>query len=317
MFWLRLLVCLALIGAALWLFGPREPADLGPVAGQPPEDLGGWLASRDAGARDGAASVLMQGDGDLAIVYLHGFSASPAEMRPLPENLAARLGAGLFVPRLTGHGVEGAALGQARVADWWRDTADAVAVGQRLGRRVVLVGTSTGATLAAEAARDPVLGPQIDAVVMLSANFRVRNRAAALLRWPFARHWVPLVAGDERCFEPLHDAHAAGWTTCYPTVAALPMAALVAHAADGSYGAATQPLLVIRDPRDAVVDPVAADRALEDWAGPVTLHEVTVGQGDDPSAHVIAGDALSPGMTQAITEKIADWVVETVPPARK
>ena len=196
-----------------------------------------------------------------------------------------------------------------------RDTADAVAVGQRLGRRVVLVGTSTGATLAAEAARDPVLGPQIDAVVMLSANFRVRNRAAGLLRWPFARAWVPLVAGAERCFEPLNDAHAAGWTSCYPTVAALPMAALVARAAQGSYCAATQPLLVIRDPRDAVVDPEAADRALADWAGPVTVRDVTAGQGDDPSAHVIAGAALSPGMTETIAEMIADWVAEAIPAA--
>ena len=317
MFWLRLLGVLALIGGAFWIFGPREPADLGPVAVDLPEDLDGWLAARDAGIRPDVAGVLTPGGGDLAIVNLHGFSASPAEIRPLPENLAARLDAGLFVPRLTGHGQDGAAMAQARVADWWRDTALAVAVGRRLGRRVVLIGTSTGATLAAEAARDPVLGPQIDAVVLISANFRVQNRAAALLRWPLARYWAPLIAGRERCFEVMNDAHAAGWTVCYPTVAALPMAALVARAGQGGYGAARQPMLMIRDPRDAVVDPAAADRAASTWGGPVTIRDVTVGAGDDPSAHVIAGDAFSPGMTVLVTDLVAGWIADTLPdPAR-
>ena len=48
----------------------------------------------------------------LAIVYIHGFSASKGEVRPLPDKVASALGANLFFTRLTGHGEDGAAMAE-------------------------------------------------------------------------------------------------------------------------------------------------------------------------------------------------------------
>ena len=306
------LVVFTVLAALVWIFGPREEARLLPASVDLPDDLQGWLAKREAGiAPDLAARIEWAGAAgqqtDLAIVYIHGFSASPRELQPVPERVAAALGANLFVTRLTGHGQGGEALGQARLADWWRDTAEALAVGRRLGRRVIVIGTSTGGTLAAEAARDPMLGQGIAGVVLISGNFGLRNRAAPLLGWPFARWWVPLVAGRTRCFEPLSPDHARAWTTCYPTVATLPMAALVRHCVMGHYASARQPMLMIWAEGDQVVDPTAAMRVAESWGGPVTRHPVQPGPGDDPSRHVIAGDILSPGMTGPVLQAITDW----------
>lgn len=173
-----LAVLLTLAGAALviWLLAPREEARLLPVTVDLPADLSGWLAEREAAIDPDLAARIEWADApdaqtEIAIVYLHGFSASPREIAPVPQHVAKALGANLFLARLTGHGQDGAALATASAEDWWRDTAEALAVGQRLGRRVVVIGTSTGATLAAEAARDPVLGQGIAGVVMISGNF--------------------------------------------------------------------------------------------------------------------------------------------------
>lgn len=40
----------------------------------------------------------------LAILYLHGFSASPGEAGDLPEQMAQALGANLYMPLWPGHG---------------------------------------------------------------------------------------------------------------------------------------------------------------------------------------------------------------------
>jgi len=43
----------------------------------------------------------------IAVIYIHGFSATKMEIRPVPEKLAEALGANLFFTRLTGHGRDG------------------------------------------------------------------------------------------------------------------------------------------------------------------------------------------------------------------
>ena len=93
----------------------------------------------------------------------------------------------------------------------------------------LVIGTSTGGTLAAQAARDPVLGPQIDGVVLISPNFGLKARGAFVLNLPLARYWLPMIAGRERCMTPKNEKHREYWTSCYPIVSLLPVAALVAE----------------------------------------------------------------------------------------
>lgn len=312
-----LIVAAAVFAALLVLlliFGPREPALLETPEVTLPEDLQAWLDDRETVARPGLeAHIDWAGEPDeqtdIALIYIHGFSGSPVEMRPMPEQVAARLGANLFLQRLTGHGQDGAAMGEMRADDWWRDMAEAVAIGHRLGRKVVLIGTSTGGTLVAEAARDPILGPQIDGVVLVSPNFAIRQFGVRLLDLPFARTWVPWVLGPERCFDVVNPAHSEGWTSCYPNTALLPMSALLRHARQGDFGAATQPALFIWSDNDLVVDYSASQRVADGWGGSVTIFNVHPGPQDDPAGHVIAGDTLSPDLTPVISAEISDWVL--------
>lgn len=313
----RLLALLVLIGAALWAFAPEEPVDRD-IAFDPtslPADIQPWLDQREqqfADLRPAAAKrIHWAGEAGartpLAIVYLHGFSASAEEIRPVPDLVAKALGANLFYTRLAGHGRSGAAMAEPLAGDWIEDMAEAMAIGRRLGDRVLVIATSTGATLAAIGATDPVLSQDLAGVVMVSPNFGVQSLAGRILDMPFARHWGPVVAGESRSFTGQNPAQDQHWTTSYPTVALFPMAALVRHARALDYSAVTLPALVIYSPDDQVVSPTRTEAVMAGWGGPLQMVQRTMGPGDDPSSHVIAGDILSPGQTAETARLIVDW----------
>jgi len=303
--------------ALLFAFGPREPLDLTPDfdAALLPADLDAYLAAREAtvgGIVPGAEKrILWAGPPgvrtDWAVVYLHGFSATSEEIRPVPDRVAAGLGANLHFTRFAGHGLGPRRFAGPSVNDWMIDVAEALAIGRRIGRRVLVIATSTGGTLAAEAALQPDLAAGMDAIVFVSPNFGIRDPVAALLTWPFARAWVGAVAGRERCFPTVSAAHARFWTACYPTEALLPMAAVARHAAAADYGRVTLPALFLSAEADRVVSPAATARVAARWGGPVALLPQVAGAGDDPASHVIAGDVLSPSMTAPVTNAILGW----------
>lgn len=243
----------------------------------------------------------------LAVVYLHGFSAGPSEIRPVPDRVAKALGANLFFTRLTGHGRTSGAMGQATAGDWLHDTAEALAIGRRLGDRVLVIATSTGGTLAAVAASEPGLAQDMAGIVMISPNFGLQRWDALLLQMPFVQVWGPWLVGKELGFEPVNAGHAAHWTTQYPTKAVFPMAALVNYARKLDYAGVKVPVLVLVSPQDQVVSPDKTRAVLAGWGGPVTLVERQMGPRDDPYAHVLAGDILSPGQTAPVVALITDW----------
>lgn len=245
---------------------------------------------------------------DWAVIYLHGFSASSEEMRPVPEKVAQALGANIFYTRLQGHGRDAAAMGTATTAGWGRDIAEAIAVGDRIGDRILAISSSTGATLAAIAAADPVTSGRIDAHVMISPNFGPRNRASQVLTWPLAEWWVPLIGGKTRGFEPVNELHARYWTETYPTVATIPMQAAVVRARKLDLAAAAAPVLLIYSEADEVVRPAAIRAKMAEWRGPVTVMEIEPGEGIDPANHVLAGDILSPAATADVVARILDWM---------
>jgi alpha-beta hydrolase superfamily lysophospholipase len=177
-----------------------------------------------------------------------------------------------------------------------------------VGARVVLITTSTGGTLAAAAAQDPALMEGVAGIVFVSPNFGVNSPLAPLLTWPAARVWLPLVAGETRAWKPLNEAHARFWTTEYPSVSVLPMAALVKAVAALDPGAARVPALFYVSPDDRIVRPDITARVAAEWGGPATVIEVATGPGDDPASHVIAGDIVSPGLTAQAVAAMTTWI---------
>lgn len=316
--WLgRGLLTLAILAAALWFGAPRTGMDPAIAFSETdiPADPEGWITQREeqfSDIRPGDAKRILWAGAKgvktpLAIVYIHGFSAGPAEIRPVPEEVAKALGANLFFTRLAGHGRDGAALAAASAEDWLFDMAEAMAIGRRLGDRVVVIGTSTGGTLAAMAATDPALNEGLAGTVLISPNFGLHAPAQWILDAPFVENWGAAVAGETRSFAPLNTEQAKHWTTEYPTAALYPMARLVRAARGAAYGQAMTPVLTLYSLQDQVIDPARIPPVIKAWGGPAQVELREMQGDDDPFAHVIAGDIMSPGQTEETIRIITDW----------
>ncbi|WP_455271382.1 alpha/beta hydrolase [Rhizobium herbae] len=245
----------------------------------------------------------------LAIVYIHGFSASKGEVRPLPDLVAKALGANLFYTRLAGHGRNGDAMAEASVADWQEDMREALDIAALLGDSTLIIATSTGATLATWALSQPALATRVKGAVFLAPNFRIKGRGAFLLTAPLARLSARLLLGRSRSFVPMNVLHAAYWTTEYPVASLLPVASLVAQVRALPFERIGTSTLFIQSPGDQVVDARQTSAVAARWGGPAST--LDPGEIGDPYGHVVAGDALSPTTTRRIAEEIINWFRQT------
>ncbi|SLN21428.1 alpha/beta hydrolase [Pseudooctadecabacter jejudonensis] len=281
----------------------------------PLEALDGWLQTREhaeGGVRPRCEKQVVWADGaartPLAIVYVHGFSATGAEVRPLPDLVAEGLGANLYFARLTGHGQDGAAMGRARLPDWEADVAEAVAIGRALGQQIILMGCSTGCTLITQYLATQGRAEDVAGVVHISPNFGL---AHGLVQWvlqlPGIRRWGFLVAGRERSFEPVSPDHAALWTVKYDIQAVYTMADAVRAAVAAPVDAITAPAYFAFCEEDEVVSAARTKSVMRRWGGSVTQDILVKGRNDDAMGHVMAGDVFSPEQTSPLAERILRW----------
>lgn len=300
----------------LFVLGPRVSVDERWVDASPGLDLEAWLATSEAGVpslRPEAAKAIEWHDPttrestDLALVYLHGFSADRHEIDPVISDLADSLGANVYYARLTGHGRDGAAMAEASVGDWFDDAVEALAVGARIGSRVVVVGTSTGGTLATWLGGRPESRSALAGLVLVSPNFHPVDRMSRILLWPWGAQITRLVLGRERCWEPANAEQGTHWTTCYPVEALPPMMGLVEHVRTMDHGTVTTPTLALYSPADQVVD-ASETEFLVPLFGSETVSLVEVPAGNDPGRHVLAGDILSPDRTGPTVRLMLDFI---------
>ena len=83
----------------------------------------------------------------ISLVFIHGFSATRAELSPVIEMLGKELNANIFFTRLKGHGLDGQSLAEASFDDWMIDTKEAIDIGNVIGDKLILIGCSTGCSL--------------------------------------------------------------------------------------------------------------------------------------------------------------------------
>ncbi|MFT7595722.1 MAG: alpha-beta hydrolase superfamily lysophospholipase, partial [Paracoccaceae bacterium] len=247
----------------------------------------------------------------ISVLYVHGLSATSQEIRPVPDRIAAALGANLVYTRLRGHGRGSDPMAEATVQDWMSDTAEGLAAARAVGERVVVISTSTGGTLVAAALQDPQLAENVAAVIFVSPNFGVNHPLAFMSTWPFARTIIRLAEGERRNSEPGSEAQAKYWSYNYPTSSVAVMSALIKAVVSGDFAAVTVPALFWYSEADKVVRPDITRDITGRWGGPVTVKTVIMGPTDDPSSHVITGDIMSPGQTDIAVDGMLDWL-ETV-----
>jgi alpha-beta hydrolase superfamily lysophospholipase len=316
----RGLLALVAVATGLWFFGPYEEVVL--EASFEPRRFGEgvqvYFESVESVHDDivpGTEKRVIWADQretrtPVSVLYIHGFSATSEEIRPLPDHVAQALGANLVFTRLAGHGRGGDAMLAGTPQAWMQDVAEALAAAAHVGERVVVIANSTGATLATVAALDPHLSQQIDAMVLMSPNYGLNTPLAPVLTLPAARYWLPTLAGREVDLPIRSDAHGQFWTTRYPSQAILPMAALVKAVREMPFDATDVPVLFYYSDADKVVRPDLTAAVAAAWGGAAQVHLVPADVLEDPHGHILAGDVVAPGQTASALGEILRWLRE-------
>ena len=131
---------------------------------------------------------------EYAIVYLHGFSASREEGNPVHTDIAKKFGCNLYLSRLAEHGIDTTEpMMNLTAATLWESSKEAYNIGRQLGKKVILMGTSTGGSLALQLA---ATYPDVAALVLLSPNITINDPNAWLLNNPWGLQIARLVKGS-------------------------------------------------------------------------------------------------------------------------
>jgi esterase/lipase len=227
-FLLGLLVAFGLL-AVVYALGPRPDAPQETYETPPLPTLlpvlEAQLKSEEAatpGLRPGCQARIVWADSakkgktPYALLYLHGFSASPAgEGDPVAFNLARTFGCNLFLPRLAGHGVD---LGDETMAtlttdEYLASAERALAIAKHLGDTVLVVGTSAGGALTLWLASRH---PDIRAAVTYSPCIEIFDPNAKLIDDPWGLQLARLITGKK--FNDIQnpvEAQKKYWTTHY------------------------------------------------------------------------------------------------------
>lgn len=248
-----------------------------------------------------------RGRTDWSVVYFHGYSATRQEIAPVPELVADTLGANLFEARLAGHGIKTDALWNATAEDWLVDGVEGLTIGAAIGRQIVIIGTSTGASIALALAGRPEMKP-VSAMILISPNFAPQDSTTEILTWPGGLQIAHAMVGESHSWEPRNEMQGKFWTTTYPMKSVVEMMRLVKFVRSRLPMAMEQRLLILYSSNDQVVDPDKTLISLRQIDAPEKiLHEIS--DSADEGHHVLIGDILSPGSSEPAARLITDFIV--------
>ncbi|MCB1319906.1 MAG: alpha/beta fold hydrolase, partial [Leptospiraceae bacterium] len=198
---LALLTLLVVIVAVAFLYDPldydrdpnrRLPADFQTYYQQQLE------AGQQAGVRPGNEVRLVRfaDRTEYTILFIHGFGASRAGGEAVVDVIANELQANTYYMRLPGHGTNTADHAAHDFREYLDATEDAFAMLPRLGDKIILIGSSTGALLTTYlASKYP---DRVYAMIMASPLYEFANPSTAMFDVPGGIYVVEALYGPDR-----------------------------------------------------------------------------------------------------------------------
>jgi carboxylesterase len=196
----------------------------------------------------GAESYFHRGNGT-GVLLCHGFTGSPASLRPWAEHLA---GAGLTVsvPRLPGHGTTWQEMARTRWEDWYAEADRGYEELRGQTSEIFVMGLSMGACLALRMAE--LRGPGVSGLVLVNPS--VAPDTKLFLLAPVLKLVVPSLPGIASDIKK-EGVTELGYTRV-PVRAAATLPALW-RLTQSRLSAVTQPVLIYRSTVDHVVGPAS------------------------------------------------------------
>lgn len=120
-----------------------------------------------------------QGNMEIGILLIHGFTGSPAEMRLL-GNYLHQSGYTVYAPLLAGHGKTPEEMSRTDKEDWWKSVKEAYDFLKNDGyKKIIAIGLSMGGVLALKLA----IEEKLLAVVPMNAPIFVHDKRMGWSRW--------------------------------------------------------------------------------------------------------------------------------------
>jgi pimeloyl-ACP methyl ester carboxylesterase len=290
---LRAILVLLIVLVVVYFAGPspERPAYVGnmseplPVPPQTGQALETAVRQKESGLRlkpDNEARIIWNNDSlkaptPYAIVYLHGFSASQEEGDPVHMNTAKAFGCNLYLARLSQHGLDTTEQLAALTPDnYWQSAREALAIGKKLGNKVILMATSTGGSLALMlAAAYPT---DVAGLVLLSPNVAIKDPAANLLNNPWGLQIARMVKGSKyNDSKDQRDIYKKYWNSHYRLEGAVALQEMLETSMrPETFKKVTQPVLMLyyykdEAQQDAVVSVAAMKQMFEQLGTPPDL----------------------------------------------
>ncbi len=245
-----------------------------------------------------------------AIVYLHGFSASQEEGNPVHQQIAKQFGCNLYLARLSEHGIDTTdALINMTAASLFESAKEAYAIGKQIGEKVILMGTSTGGTLALQLA---AIYPEIAGLVLYSPNIAIKDPNAWLLNNPWGLQIARMVKGSNYMgVQKEHPLYQQYWNTKYRLEATVQLEELLETTmTKENFAKVKQPLLVLYYYKDEQEqDPVVSVDAMKKMFAEVGTEEKNKKMIPVPNTgnHVIASPIQSKDII-SVEKETADFL---------
>ncbi|TNE52162.1 MAG: hypothetical protein EP343_01825 [Deltaproteobacteria bacterium] len=324
---LWVLLGLVVLGGVVFFLGPRIQVDtkLEPV--NLPKDLEAYLKQSEAkvkNLRPNTEKKIVWADPKtkaqthVALVFIHGFGATRQEVEPLCPLVAKALNANLFYTRLHGHGQTGVEMGVAKASEWLQDTKEAYEIGRRIGKKVIFVASSTGATLSLWFAATQDVS-DLFGMALLSPNIHPKNSSARVFLQPWGLQLAKMIAGKRYTWKPTNKEQAKYWTYDHPIEGVYQMMGLVQELEKADLSKIKVPTMFIYSNKDQVISQKALKKAFAK-VGASKKKMMDVGDTPNKWDHVLAGDIVNATMTKPVSEKIIAFfkpLVETPIPDKK
>ena len=248
---------------------------------------------------------------EYAVVYLHGFSASQEEGDPVHVDFAKKFGCNLYLARLAEHGVDTTEpLANFTAEKFWRSAIDAYTIGKQIGKKVILMSTSTGGTVALKLCGQ---FPDIVGNIMLSPNIAINDKNA----WLVNNHWglqiAHLIVGEHKVADDTSKLYAQYWNNCYSTSSLVQLEELLESTMkESTFKKVTQPSLLLyyfkdEDHQDPVVKVSAMKRMFVQLGTPDSLkRQVALPNTGD---HVL-GSPIKSKDVESVKNEIEKFAIE-------
>jgi esterase/lipase len=318
--WLGVIILVLIV---VYFFGPQPATPTYslqlPVVPATAAELEKYIADKEAKHKlkpDNEARILWFNDStkektEYAVVYLHGFSASQEEGDPLHYEFAQKFGCNLYLARLAEHGVDTSeSLANFTAEKFWNSAMEAYAIGKQLGKKVILLSTSTGGTVALKLCAE---FPDIAASILLSPNVAINDPNAWLLNNRWGLQIAHIVIGKQKVINDTTAIYAQYWNNRYSTNSLVQLEELLETTMkESTFKKITQPTLLLYyfkddDHQDPVVKVSAMKRMFAQLTTPDSLkRQVAL---PDVGEHVIGSYVKSKDL-QSVRAEIEKFALE-------